>query len=397
MIKINKKLKRYLKKFAKKVKSKSNIMLNIKRNIYDHYENILGHESGHGITITDSNVLAGSITWVIPDFEIGSGGHINIFRMIKLLKARGFNNQHVVIMEPHKWQTAEEAGAIINAAFDEPGISVSLGIETLMPSEYIFATSWQTAYWVSKYRDALYRCYFVQDFEPLFYPAGDEYYLAENTYKLGLHGVTAGKWLGEKLKNDYGMNTFHYTFSYDKHLYNNIEKRAHEKKNIFFYARPVTPRRCFHIGLMALAKVCEEIPDAAVILAGWDVSDFHIPFNHVNSGSLPIEQLPDLYAQCDAALVLSGTNLSLLPMEIAATGCPMILNDAPCANWIFDESEVRYSQMDPTALAQAIVDVLSDPDGAAEMAARARQKALASDWGKEADGVAEFLRSLRGS
>ena len=64
--------------------------------------------------------------------------------------------------------------------------------------------------------------------------------------------------------------------------------------------------------------------DIAVIFAGGDVSKFKIDFHHLNAGALSINELPDLYSQCDLALVLSGTNLSLLPMEIAACQCPLV-------------------------------------------------------------------------
>ena len=36
--------------------------------------------------------------------------------------------------------------------------------------------------------------YFVQDFEPLFYPMGSDYLLAENTYRKGLYHITTGAW-----------------------------------------------------------------------------------------------------------------------------------------------------------------------------------------------------------
>lgn len=365
-----------------------------KRDVFGFYEQILGREHGMGLRLTRNNVAPGTLTWLIPDFNANSGGHINIFRMAKMLRERGFDDQQIVVMEPHRWSSANEAGALANAAFNEPGIRVTLGVDSIEPCRYLMATSWNTAYWVAKYRDAMHKCYFVQDFEPMFHPVGTASCMAEETYRLGLHGITAGSWLAEKLSGDYGMSTDAYSFSYDKHLYKPTERREHENRNIFFYARPVTERRCFDMGLLALKRVCEEVPGTAVIFAGWNVGDYEIPFHHLNAGQLPVDQLPDLYSQCETALVLSGSNLSLLPMEIAACNCPLVVNDGPNASWLLSEDEATYARMTPDALADAVIGLLRDPARAEAQAKRAMRRAQASDWGREADKVAAALVAL---
>ena len=335
------------------------------------------------------------MTWVIPDFTASSGGHINILRMMKCLMEQGFKNQHIVVMEPHRWHSVEEAQSALNKAFGDSGITISLGVDTIEPCHYLVATSWQTAYWVSKYRDTLHRLYFVQDFEPYFYARGSEYALAENTYRLGLVGITAGNWLSEKLATEYGMKTFAYTFACDTDLYKPSPKRASKNRNIFFYARPVTQRRCFELGLLALAKVCERNPDVAVIFAGWDVSGYEIPFHHLNAGVLQLSELPDLYSQCDVALVLSSTNLSLLPMELASCGCPIVMNDGPSANWLLSNNEVTYCEFEVQSITDALEQVLNNPDKAKQSAAAALRVAHASSWEEEAGKVAGFLKTLK--
>lgn len=391
---IGKGLRKRVARRWKKIRHETAVATRPKRDVFAFYENVLGREHGMGLHVTRDNVASNTLTWLIPDFEAGSGGHINIFRMAKMLRERGFEDQQVVVMGPHKWSSAAEAGALANAAFNEPGVRVTLGVESIEPCRYLMATSWNTAYWVAKYRDALHKCYFVQDFEPMFHPAGTEHYLAENTYRLGLHGITAGTWLRDKLREDYGMSTDSYSFSYDKHLYKPAERREHPNRNIFFYARPVTERRCFDMGLLALKRVCEEVPGTAVIFAGWDVSDYDIPFHHLNAGQLPVAQLPDLYSQCEAALVLSGSNLSLLPMEIAACNCPLVINDGSNASWLLSEEEATYAAMTPDALADAMIALLRNPERAQAQAERAGTRARASDWGAEADKVAAALRRI---
>lgn len=369
-------------------------VLNLKQDPIGHFEFLLGEEQGFGLKITPDNVPKGSMSWVIPDFNASSGGHINILRIMRLMKDRGFHDQRVVVMEPHRWSSEAEAQEALNRDFGDYGIKVSLGVRSIEPCQFLVATGWQTAHWVAKYRDAAHRLYFVQDFEPAFYAHGSEYAFAELTYRLGLVGVTAGSWLAEKLSTEYGMRTFPISFGCDTEFYRPMEKRPSETKHIFFYARSVTPRRCFELGLVALKKVCEEIPNAAVIFAGWDVSGYDIQFHHLNAGTLPLDELPELYSQCDVALVLSSTNLSLLPVEIAACGCPLVLNNGPHSSWLFTDNEVEYCDMSPDAISSAVINLLTDQEKARGLADRALEKARMQKWESEADKFAEFLQTL---
>ncbi|MER9725186.1 MULTISPECIES: glycosyltransferase family 4 protein [unclassified Mesorhizobium] len=365
-----------------------------KQDAIGHYEFLLGEEQGFGLRITHENTPIGSMTWVIPDFNASSGGHINIVRMMRLLKDRGFPNQHVVVMEPHRWNSVEEAQMAFNQAFGDHGITISLGVRSIEPCNYLVATGWQTAYWVSKFRDTEHKLYFVQDFEPEFYAHGSEYSFAENTYKLGMTGITAGTWLAEKLSREYGMTTFPYSFACDLSLYNPQRRRSGSVRHILFYARPVTPRRGFEMGLLALKKVCERLPDVAVIFAGWDVGAYEIPFHHLNAGTVSIGELPDLYSQCDVALILSATNLSLLPLEVAACGCPVVLNRGPQSEWLMSDEEAVYCDMSVDGISQALIRLLEDPVGAARIAEAGLRRARAGSWDSEADKLAAFLESL---
>ncbi|RVD20673.1 glycosyltransferase family 4 protein [Mesorhizobium sp. M4B.F.Ca.ET.017.02.2.1] len=371
------------------------VALQGKIDVFRHYETLLGEEQGLGIKISSNNVPEGSMTWLVPDFNASSGGHINILRFMALLSENGFPEQRLVVVEPHRWNSNAEAQAALNAAFGDNGIVVSLGARSIEPCQYLVATGWQTAYWVSKYKDAAQKLYFVQDFEPAFYAHGTEYVLAENTYRLGLTGITAGGWLADKLHDDYGMRTVSFDFACDLELYKPQPKRPSKTKHIFFYARPVTPRRCFELGLLALKKVCERVPNAAVIFAGWDVSGYEIPFHHLNAGTLAVSSLPDLYSQCDVGLILSSTNLSLLPLEMAACGCPLVINRGAHATWLLPEEEVYYCDMDVDSIAARLVEALEDTEETAKRAALALKRAQGSSWEAEAEKISVFLRELK--
>ena len=98
----------------------------------------------------------------------------------------------------------------------------------------VFATGWETAYVLLGSDAKGVRCYLVQDFEPLFSPAGSASLLAEGTYRFGFVGVTAGRWLAELLHREYGMTTSHFDFGCDISNYpyrpevdDNLERRGY--------------------------------------------------------------------------------------------------------------------------------------------------------------------------
>lgn len=74
---------------------------------------------------------------------------------------------------------------------------------------------------------------------------------------------------------------------------NQLKKKGNTKR-VFFYARPVTPRRVLMIGLFALNLLCQKMPEVEVVFAGWDVSTFEIPFKHRNMGIMSVDRLPNV-------------------------------------------------------------------------------------------------------
>lgn len=359
---------------------------------------VIGYYSFLGNRLIGSPIASGSIprntvNWVVPPFGYGSGGHLNIFRFLQFLEADGFDCRIVVVGEPQPLSAAQ-ARKQINDWFFQLKAEVYLGIESAPPAQITIATSWTTAYYVKAFQSTVHRCYFVQDFEPYFYPLGAEYAWAEATYTFGFFGITAGTWLKNKLAKEFSMRTEAFGFSFDHHIYAPSKNTAPTGRSVFFYARPPTPRRGFELGLLVLNEVVRRLPDVQVIFAGWDISNYHIPFTHQNCGSLSLNELPDIYSQCDAALVLSFTNLSLLPLELMACGTPVVSNRAPCTEWLLNDRNSRLAPPTVDALADALCTVLEDPNEAARLRQGGFATAGATDWRMEARRVGDILRSL---
>jgi len=364
-----------------------------KIDVISHYDDLVGEP--FGIAIEADSVSKKSITWFIPPVGKGSGGHLNIFRFVKFLEDKGFDNRIVIVGDPQP-ASRELAKREITEWFNELDAPVFLGVGKDIPHSYFsFATSWPTAYYVKRFRSCIKKCYFVQDFEPWFYPSGSDSMLAEHTYDFDFHGVTAGGWLAEKLKTDYGMETFPLGFSFDKKLYKpSIKEDNRVNRRVFFYARPPTARRAFELGLLVLRNVCKILSDVEVVLAGWDLKGYEIPFPCQHAGLVELDQLAELYSGCDVALILSCSNLSLLPLEVMACGVPVVSNRAPFTQWLLNDENSKLAEANIEDLSSAVVEVLENKELAASLVKDGLAFAQSTSWQDEADKFAEHLHLL---
>ncbi|MCD6026046.1 MAG: glycosyl transferase group 1 [Solimicrobium sp.] len=340
----------------------------------------------------DSALSSTTINWVIPPYREGSGGHINIFRFVSNLEKIGFDCRIVIVCEPQP-ETVEQAKKEIDNWFFPLAANVYLGMENAPPAMFTIATEWRTAYWVRNFETTKHRCYFVQDFEPWFFPMGAEYIFAEETYRFGFVGITAGDWLKVKLSTEYGMTAHSVGFSFDKELYRPLPKHD-QIKRIFFYSRPPTPRRAFELGLLVLDEVTKRMPEVEVVLAGWDISNYAINFKHTSAGLLTVDALPDLYCQCNVALVLSLSNLSLLPLELMACGIPVVSNRAPWTEWLLNNQNSRLAATTVVDLADALCAVLANEKEAMRIRHGGFDTVAVTDWYTEASKMALILDEL---
>lgn len=335
-----------------------------------------------------------TVNWIIPEMGIGSGGHINIFRFVTLLQKKGINNR-IYVHRGTKFQNDQELKSFLEINYNlvNNGIEVYSNINNIKFAHATIATSWITAYFVRKFDNTISKFYFVQDFEPYFYPIGSEYKFAENTYKFGFRGITAGEWLKNKLSMEYNMITDSFGFSFDKEIYKPVKKRD-DKNRLFFYARPVTPRRSFELGLLALNELYKRIPDIEVIFAGWDISNYEIPFIHLNAGSVNVNELSDLYGQCDLCVVMSSTNLSLLPLEIMASNSVVVCNEGENNSWLLNNENSIVVDEDPIQIAQTLEYYLKNKKELQKFREKGLEITKSTSWELEAEKVKKII--LRG-
>ena len=295
-----------------------------------------------------------SVGWIIPPPGKGSGGHMTLFRTIRILSDLGLHHK-VYICDGGSGDSSVDWRVAVREFY-----GVDLGNNEIYPSvadltytDAIVATSWYTAYVARNFNNCVSKFYFVQDFEPYFFARGSEYFLAENTYRFGFRGITAGNWLAEKLHDEYGMETLPFFFSYDRKI-KKKKKKEDTVNRIFCYARPNTERRAFEMAVLALEALARRIPDLEVVFAGQELHGYQFAFSYKDMGILKIEELSGVYSQCDMCLVLSMTNLSLLPMEIMASGSVVVSNRGDNNSWMLNDENAILVETDPLRMAETM-------------------------------------------
>lgn len=313
----------------------------------------------------DFNTKKMILHWVIPDFDPGAGGHMTIFRTIHFLESFGHENT-IWITYGSKHGSEEKAHQVIKDFFIDIKGPVKFLHQTNLDSvkgDAVFATDRWTAYPVRGIQNVRKRFYFVQDFEPSFYPMGGEFLLTENTYHFGFSCITAGKWLEKIMKEKYQLEAYSFELSVDRNVYFQNEKKQENKiVKIAFYAREVTPRRAVDLGYLALELLSRKISNFHVDFFGWDLGALDVPYNYTNHGVVSHQQLCELYNQCDIGIVFSATNYSLIPQEMMACGLPVIDLDLENTRAVFPDDVLSFAKPDPYFITEEILKLINDSE-----------------------------------
>jgi WsaF, C-terminal domain len=298
-----------------------------------------------------------TVAWVCAPPSGGSGGHTTMFRMVSALEQAG-HRCIVYLDDRHGWSVDQHERTIRGWwPWVEAEIRDAAG--GIDDAHAVVATAWKTAYTVLASPARGKRFYLVQDFEPSFHPAGSEALLAEATYRFGFHGITAGRWLAERLRAEYGMDADHFDFGFDLDRYGLDRSAGAERTGVCFFSRPSTPRRAFALGVAALDLFAARHPDVDIHLFGEPAG--RLPFAATDHGTMSPERLNHLYNRCLAGLVLSATNVSLVPNEMLAAGCIPVVNDARHNRVVLDDARVTYAEATPFALADALARIVEPP------------------------------------
>ena len=329
---------------------------------------VIKDNSNIKITEKDFNVCPDlkhlDIAFVVPDPIKGGGGHRNIFRAVRYLRDFG----HAVTIYIYK-PTMDAIHTKINVSewfYSMEGVTFICNDE-LNYHDVGIATSWETPYLLKKYEKQFRNLfYFVQDFEPYFFAMSSGYFLAENTYKLGFSHICSGPWIDRVLREKYDAESIYFQFPLDRTKYHSNYVRKKKNKNILFFAKPEMPRRCFELGVQALAIFKKKCPEIEIIMFGsTELTQDMVPFETTIANYVPsLEGLAEMYANADLGIVFSPTNPSLVPYEMMSCGCPVVDLDVEMAITKYGDDERNVFLLDPMPerFANALYDIINNDE-----------------------------------
>lgn len=297
----------------------------------------------------------GKIAWFVPDFSKGSGGHRTIFQNANMLIDHGYMcDLYVKTVRPK--MPVEIYNDITNWYGEYKG-DVFNDFNLAKDYDIVIATGWDTAEAVSN-ADCKYKLYFIQDYEPWFFPMGVQHLEADYSYKYDLKGISIGNWLPAKLKKEHGLQVKSFSFGADLDVYKK-EKSIKEEDAVCFIYQPGKPRRCADLGLKALKMVQLMRPGTKIYLYG-SQKMMAVGKNIKHLGVLSPSECNELYNKCKVGLCFSASNPSRIPFEMMAAGLPVV--DLCLENNLYDLPEEGCLLAEPKAeaIATAILKLLDD-------------------------------------
>lgn len=326
----------------------------------DAYEHFASGSLSPLSAIPDADVRAGNdadIAVLLPDFTGPSGGHRKIFTVCQALEAAGYTLKLY-------FYTGREPKLIkrdIKKFFGELSAPVTAYQGHVGSHSKVICTQWKTTYdarWLNFDGDIIV---FMQDYEPLFYPAGSDYLRALIASRLGFDVVCYGKWVSAKLKDELGISSKVIPFGLDHSIYAPPSVEPFRDIDILVYARPSQDRRCFDLIAEGLAKLKHQRPDIRICLFGEaEYDDFGFEFT--NFGSIArLEELAELYHRTKVGICFSPTNPSQLGYEMLACGANLIDIRIKFSELNFGgEDFVAYTDGSPEDLCRTCISLLDD-------------------------------------
>jgi O-antigen biosynthesis protein len=333
-----------------------------------------------------------SIAVLVPPFQHGSGGLTTILALVREMADRG-HSCSLWLEDPQR--RAPESGPRVDKRlrdyFGPVRAEVHSGFLDWTGTDIVVATGWETVARTLLLPDCAARVYLVQDYEPDFFAVSAEARWAEQTYSEGLFHVTAGPWLARLLRERFGARADWFALGVDHRVYRPLEvERGND--TVVLYARRSTPRRAVPLALLALAELHRRRSDVRLVLFG-EGHPIRTSFPYQHAGILSDAELARLYSEATVGVSLSLTNYSRVSQEMMSCGLPCVELDNPSVRAAFGGGEaLTLSEFDPLALAEAIEELLDDPELRLHRSKAGRRLVADRTWARAGD---RFDRCLR--
>ncbi|GAA2723951.1 rhamnosyltransferase WsaF family glycosyltransferase [Cellulomonas aerilata] len=304
-----------------------------------------------------------TIGWLTVPPGPRSGGHTTMFRMVQALEEAG--HRCVLYLYDRHGGDVRHRADVIRQGWPQIHADVRDVADGISGVDACIATSWQSAHVLARRGTApMRRLYFVQDFEPFFYPRGSQYALAEDSYRFGFRLVALGEMVAEHLRGVVDVDVDVVPFGCDTDVYRPLG--TEERHGVVLYAKPDVGRRGYDLARLALERFHRRHPDQPIHVYGDRVRDLSVPVIH--HGGLTPAELNALYNRTVAGLAMSFTNISLVAEEMLAAGTVPVVNDSPDARADLPNPYALWAVPTPGAVADALSTAVRHPEPVAHAA-----------------------------
>ena len=326
-----------------------------------------------------------TVGWVMTPPSAGSGGHTTLFRMVRAVEQAG--HRCVLFLYDRYGGDLREQERVIRQWWPELKAEVRDATEGIDGVDACVASSWESAHVLARRGGSpMRRLYFIQDYEPYFYARGALYALAEDSYRFGFRCIALGEMVAELLRSETGITPDVTEFGCDTSVYRLLPGR--ERTGVVFFARPDFPRRGYWLARLALQRFHEIHPEVEIHFYGSKIEG--LPFATTQHGKLTATQLNELYNSCIAGLVLSFTNISLVPEEMLAAGAIPVMNDSAQARMVLQNEYAVWATPTPSRLAAALSLAVTRSD-VAETARMASESVRSVGWSRAQDDIVRII------
>jgi len=254
---------------------------------------------------------------------------------------------------------------------------------TIWENEIFLATAWWTAYNAKElirmqnyfYGVSYPLIYFIQDYEPGFYPWSSRYALAESTYKddVKIIAVINSKELYDfmKMKNYSFYKTYYFIPKLNQKLKTFLPQLENTRRlnRILVYGRPSVPRNGFEIVVNSLKVVAQNknARDWEFISLGEKHVDVDLGNGNklVSKGKVTLEEYANylLTSKIGLSLMISP-HPSYPPLEMAYFGLKTITNSYENKNLSYmHENIVSLDDLRPIVIGNKILELMQAVEG----------------------------------
>lgn len=336
-----------------------------------------------------------SIAFLLPGLPAHSGGITGIFRLGTYLTEFGHSVTYIDCENTPLDVLKRNASINFSAYKGE--------ITTLASMKGTYdigvCTLWDTAYLLQGHNHVFgYKMYFIQDFEPSFYPLGDLHFLCSKTYKFGFHMVSLGSWNAQKVEQNFpGSKIDYIEFPVETKVYELSEREIKIDKQLDLAVFiKLEPKRAPDLIPQCLTVLEKELRQKGIQLNCWifgtDIS-FGLPFAK-SLGMLTHDKLQELYGKCHLGMVASFTNISYVTFEMVASGLPVIEFAEGSAPTFFKADELILADSGPKAFSKMITHLVDHQDELNQFVKKGQQAIKRRTWKASAERFNEIIATV---